>query len=136
MKIEVKASSVVYETMNQLVEIREFYSNVPRGAYICAGTRERRLYDNKEKAEKVICTIADTLQASEEALYRAAAVARRWHGRTGWRLCLPESDAGRLLACMMLQYPLHGGRSTRMEDMHLTITHWVEIARKRKLQTV
>ncbi len=71
------------------------------------------------------------MDVSPSALYGTVLTARRWYERTGWQKCLPDSDADRLMACMVRQHPI-GKSENHMEVMHRVISDWAKRSMEKK----
>jgi hypothetical protein len=99
----ISANTVIDTICNELWEMREARRKIPRGSYI---TKTSPYYDDcklMRRAEHTITAVSDVLGISEDALRRAARVARKWYERGDWARCLTEDTAARLLTCLIGQ---------------------------------
>ena len=110
-------------------DIRGFHDAVPKGKCV-TNERDTKLYHQKEKAKKVIGFIEEAYSVPAGTFYKAAMIAERWYNKTEWKRMLPETDAERLLQCMIEQntcdrYTLEGGDDYLL-FMSGVIQEWAE----------
>lgn len=105
MNLNISANGIIDSLIPYVDDMQECRYKVPRGSYIYEGSPYKPYTDRAHRAEQVFMLAVDLLNVSPAALYGAVLVARRWYNKTAWQKCLPEEAAGKLLSCMVEQYP-------------------------------
>jgi hypothetical protein len=98
MELTVNASIIIDSLIELLGDWEEQYKKIPRGTYIWPASEYRSIWETSNMADQKFMFASDLLNMPPHALWKAATIARRWYVKTGWKKCLPEHDAERILA--------------------------------------
>ena len=139
MTLTLKANAIIDTLVLQFDYIQECYEKIPRGTFIASMSEYRAIYDKGHQAEQSFYLASDLLGINISVLYKTVLAARRWYLRNGWENRLPDSDADRLLACMIHQHDrendIYSGKEKGNEYMlfmNRVISDWAKKSIEKK----